>query len=200
MEERDLLDRLDIKKIGENTYEVRDLETGEILDKNDPRLDLVIDEYEKIIEINEANKKAVKKAQGKVDLSETHYTAWKKKSHFIKIYRTEMREYKRQVKLSPSSGLILLYLQDYIEYGTNKIAKANGVNLNNSDIERLTGLSTKTISSSLKELEEKLFIKRIGVGSAREIYFNPHLACPGNEVEIRTVDILFKDYKAITSY
>ncbi len=200
MEERNLLDYIEIKKTGKNTYEAHDIETGEILDKNDTRLDLAIDEYEKLIKINKANKKAMKKVQGKIDLSETHYLNWKKKSNFIKIYRTEMREYKKQVKLSPSSGLLLLYLQDYIQYGTNKITNPNGLNLSNADIEGLTGLSTKTVSSSLKELDNKLFIKRVGIGSAREIYFNPYLACPGNEVRIETVDILFKDYKPITSY
>lgn len=200
MEERNILDDLEIKRTGKNTYEAHDKETGEILDKNDPRLDLAIKEYEKLIEINKVNKKAVKKVQGKIDLSETHHLGWKKKSHFIKIYRTEMREYKKEVKLSPSSGLLLFYLQDYIQYSTNKITKPNGVNLSNADIENLTGLSTKTVSNSLKELDDKLFIKRVGIGSAREIYFNPYLACSGNEIEDRTIDILFKDYKPLTAY
>lgn len=199
MVERDLLDKLEIKKTGKNTYEVRDLETGEILGKDNPRLDLAIDEYEKIIKFNKANKKAVKKVQGKVDLSETHHLDWKKKSHFIKIYRTEIREYKKQVRLSENASAILFYLQDYIEYKTNKVLNSNGEGFSNSDIHELTGVSERSIGRSLKELEDKWFIKRLGRTNQREIYVNPYLYCAGNIVSKDTIK-LFSGYSSNTQY
>ena len=199
MEERISLDELDVVKTGKNTYEVFDLTTGEILHSNDAKLDIAIDIQNKIDSNNKAKKKNIRKFQGKIDLSETHHLNWKKKSHFIKIYRTEMREYKKITRLSANSGLVLFYLQDYTEYGTNKVVKSKGGNFSNLDISHLTGLGIRVIGSSLKELEEKLFIKRIGSSHQREIYINPYLMCPGNEVEKTTAE-LFDNYKPITPY
>lgn len=193
------LDNIDIIKKSDNTYTIYEKSTGEIIDPNDARLDYIIKDGKKQNNLNKAKIKAINKSRGIIDITETHYINWKKQSNFIKVYRTEMREYKSKIKLSPSAGLLIFYLQDYIEYGTNKIIKSNGLNLSNSDIKKLTGLSTRTISSSLKELEDKLFIKRVGIGSARKIYFNPHLACSGNEIEKNTPDILFKDYKNVSN-
>lgn len=200
MEERKLLDCIEIKREGENTYEAYDLDTGEILNKNDPRLDLAIDEYEKLIETNKANKKAVKKVQGKIDLSENHHLDWKKKSYFIKTYRTEMREYKKQMKLSSNASLVLFHLQDYIEFGTNRVIRDKGLGFNNSEIAEITGVSVRSINTALKELEEKVFIIRKGNTHSREIYINPFLMCAGNVIEKDVVNQFKEVYTPLTSY
>ena len=124
---------------------------------------------------------------------------WKNDSWFIKIYRTEMREYKKNVKLSPSAALLLFYLQDYIEYKTNRIANKKGKTFTNKDLSQLVDISENPIVGALNELEEKHFIKRVGKRRAREIYFNPYLACAGNEISKDTLD-MFNGYVSITLY
>ena len=124
---------------------------------------------------------------------------WKNDSWFIKIYRTEMREYKKNVKLSPSAALLLFYLQDYIEYKTNRIANKNGKTFTNKDLSQLVDISKNPIIDALNELEEKHFIKRVGKRRAREIYFNPYLVCAGNEISKDTLN-MFKSYVSLTPY
>lgn len=200
MREKDIcLDDIEVIRNLDNTYTVCHESTGEILDKTDERMDLAIKNQKKIDRLNKAKKKGIRKAQGKIDLSETHHLDWKKKSHFIKIYRTEMREYKKQVKLSPNASILLLYLQDYIEYGSNKVLNTNLENFSNSDISNLTGIGVRTIGNALKELEDMLFIKRLGNSHQREIFVNPYLYCSGNIVLKETAK-LFDNYKPITPY
>lgn len=110
-----------------------------------------------------------------------------------------MREYKKNVKLSPSAALLLFYLQDYIEYKTNRVANKKGKTFTNKELSKLIDISENPIIGALNELEEKFFIKRIGNRRAREIYFNPYLACAGNEISKDTLD-MFKDYASITPY
>lgn len=124
---------------------------------------------------------------------------WKNDSWFIKIYRTEMREYKNNIKLSPSAALLLFYLQDYIEYKTNRISNKKGKPFTNKELSKLANISENPIISALNELEEKYFIKRIGNRRAREIYFNPYLACAGNEINKDTLN-MFKDYVSLTPF
>lgn len=197
MEERNIyLDDIEVIRNPDDTYIVCDKNTGEILDKNDSRLDIAVKNQKRIDNKNKAKKKGISKLQGKEDLSETHYTKWKSKSHFIKIYRTEMREYLKVVKLSPNAGLLLLHIQPYIEFKSNRICNKSGENLSNEDIEALTGLTKKRLNSALKELEDNLFIIRVGKSQQRIIYFNPYLLCAGNVVSKEVVD-LFKSYKPI---
>lgn len=130
-----------------------------------------------------------------------YYYNWKNKSWFIKIYRTEMREYLKKAKLSSNAGLLLSHIQLYIEYGTNRIVNKDNKTFTNKELQKLTGLNKKNLNKALNELEKKLFIARKGKTKSREIYFNPYLICAGNEVEKDTIK-LFKlaGYKPITSY
>ncbi len=177
------LDDIEVRKIDKNTYEAYNLNTGEILDGTDTRISIAIENQKKKDQINKVKKKGLNKVQGKVDFSEIYSFNWKTKSHFIKLYRKDSREFKQNNKLSTNAGLILLYLQDYIEYGTNKVAKPNGESFTNKEIEELVSLSSNTVTNALKELEDKNYIKRMGNKRAREIYFNPILASAGNEIE-----------------
>lgn len=201
MKERNVfLDDIEVFRQPDGTYIAVEKENGEILDKDDPRLDIAIENQKKIDELNKAKKKGIGKVQGKIDLSETHFTSWKKKSYFIKSYRTEMREYKKTIKLSANAGTVLFYLQDYIEFGSNKIVKEKGVGFSNLDISNLTGLSARAVGRSLKELEENSFIIRDGNTHDRIIYFNPFLMCAGNVVEIDVVERFKEIYNPLTPY
>ena len=175
--------------------------TGEIIDDK-TTIEKAIEDHDKQVKYDKAKKKEFNKKLGKVYKEDTHHFGWKsgKKVQFIKIYRTEMREYKKSIKLSSNAGLLLFYIQDYIEFETNRIAKPDGSTFTNKELQALTGLSDKPLRNALNELEDLFFIKRVGQGKAREIYFNPYLMCSGVAILKEVVDVLFKDYKPCTAY
>lgn len=163
-------------------------------------------DIEKILSIlredKEYNRSVEKQLRKDFDLPteiEKYQHNWKDGSWFIKIYRTEMREYKKSIKLSPSAGLLLVYLQDYIEYKTNRLVNKKGKTFTNKELSNLLGISENPMLNALNELEEKYFIKRVGSRRSREIYFNPYLACSGNEISKETLD-MFQNYIALTPY
>lgn len=185
-------------KIDMKNNRVFDITTGEIFkDKADIRkiLDKASDDKKE----DNAKTKQIRKMFDMQEKKDIYHLDFKKNSHFIKIYRTELREYMQTIKLSPNAGLFLICLQSYVEYQTNRIAKPNGESFNNDELQEITGLSDKTLKNTLNELEQKLFIKRVGQRQAREIYFNPYLICAGNEIEKNTLN-LFHKYEPITSY
>lgn len=193
----DLIDFSDIE-INMRTDTICVKSTGEIIENKDDVREILQD-YSKTKAINNAKEKEIRRIAGLQEKKDYMWLDWKKNSHFIKVYRTELREYMKTVKLSPNAGLFLFYIQSYIEFQTNRIAKTNGESFTNKELEELTGLTTRIIKYTLDELEEKHFIKRKGNGKARELYFNPYLICAGNEVLKSTLD-LFKDYKSITPF
>lgn len=181
---------------------VVDMTTGEIIEDNKV-ISKAIDGYEKQERRDKAKKKELKRKIGKVDKKETHDMNWKSgnKVQFIKIYRTEKREYLKLIELSPHAGLFLYCMETYIEMETNRIAKPDKGNFTNKELEELTGLSRDKLKDVLNELEEKLFIVRTGQRQSREIYYNPYLSCAGNEILLSTIK-LFDDagYRAITPF
>lgn len=191
--------RLDSRfEFNEHRKELIDTVTGEIYtEKRDVERILCQLKAEK--QINKSIEYRMRETWGLETELQKYQLNWKEDSHFIKIYRTEMRGHKNNTKLSNSAGLLLLYIQDYIEYKTNKICKPNKESFTNKELQDLTGLGRDTIITSLNELEEALFIIRVGKGKAREIYFNPYLASAGNEVAKETLD-LFRKYISTTHY
>lgn len=187
-------------KINKQNKELIDLETGELFTNKD-EIEELLKTLKKDKEVNRSVEKTIRNTWGLQTRTDKYYLNWKQGSWFIKIYRTEIREYLETIKLSPHAGLLLIYLQHYIEYGTNKIIKANGANFTNKELQKITGIGRDKLKDSLNELEKKLFIIRRGNGSAREIFFNPYLMCSGNEV-LKDVVKLFDNagYKPITSY
>lgn len=176
------------------------IETGEIYDsKSTTQIIYMLDEKKKKDKILKAKEKELKEIIGIEDKKDTFQFNWKENSNFIKVYRTEKREYFKTIKMSASSGLVISYIMDYIEYETNRIAKTEKSTFTNKELEELTGLSDKTLKNALNELEELLIIARTGQRQSREIYFNPYLACSGNEILKTTIE-LFKDYRPITAY
>lgn len=150
-------------------------------------------------EFNRSMEKTIRETWGLKTGSELYEYNWKRDSWFVKIYRTEMREYKERTHLSPSAGLVLVYMLDYIEYQSNRITKKNGKSFTNKELIELVKISENTLVGALNELEEKHFIKRVGNRRAREIYFNPYLATSGIEVEKKTIG-MFEGYVRTTSF
>ena len=187
-------------KLDKQNKELIDTETGEIHTDKD-KIQELLEILKKDKEFNRNMEKTIRNTWGLQTKADKYHLNWKQNSWFIKIYRTEIREYLEIVKLSPHAGLLLVYIQHYIEYGTNRITKTNGTNFTNKELQEVTGISRDKLKDSLNELEKKLFIIRKGNGSAREIFFNPYLICSGNEV-LKNVVALFDNagYKPITPY
>lgn len=130
---------------------------------------------------------------------ELYQQKWKEDSWFIKIYRTERRKSLKQAKLSVNASALLLHMEGYLEYKTNRVATKSGKKLSNKDLQNLVGLSPVTLKKALNELEEKLIIKRVGKSQEREIYINPYLMCAGNQVS-KEVEKMFSEYDPLTPY
>lgn len=175
-----------------------DVEDGVIYTEAE-EIDQLLEKIKNDKEFNRSMEKAIRDTWGLKTGLEIYQQNWKDNSWFIKIYRTEMREYKKQVQLSSSAGLVLFYMQDYIEYKTNRIANKRGKSFTNKELLTLIKISENTLIDVLNELEEKHFIKRIGNRRAREIYFNPYLATAGNIIDKEVIK-MFDAYKAITPF
>ena len=174
-----------------------DMSTGEVHKTQDEIKTI----FEALLKDKEFNRDMERQLRQDFELPtelEEYQQNWKRDSWFIKVYRTEMRKHKQNTRLSASAGLLLTYLQDYIEYKTNRISHKDK-SFTNKELATLTGLSENPIVNSLNELEEKHFIKRVGIRRAREIYFNPYLACSGNEVSKSTLE-LFANYIKLSPY
>lgn len=178
--------------------ELIDMETGQIF-KDESEIKLLLENFKDDKEFNRHMEKAIRETWGLKTALELYQQKWKDDSWFIKIYRTEMREYKKVTQLTPSAGLLLFYIQDYIEYKTNRIVNKKHKTFTNKELAKLVDLSEKTVIKALNELEEKKFIKRIGKSRSRQIYFNPYLASAGNEMDKILLN-MFDDYNPITAY
>lgn len=134
-------------------------------------------------------------------LSENHI-GWKTggKTLFIKLYRTERREMLKDLNLSVNASALMLHLEGYIEFPTNRIAKPDKSDFTNQELMAMTKLGNVQLQNALKELEEKKVIKRTGKGKAREIYFNPFVSSAGNDMRKTTIKLFDKDYTPYTPY
>lgn len=130
---------------------------------------------------------------------EPYQKNWKEKSWFIKIYRTERREFFKQNKLSVNASALLLHIEGYTQYKTNRLAGKQGKDLSNKELQDISGLSPVQLKKALNELEDLHIIKRVGNRQARKIYINPYIISAGNEVLLSTKE-LFKEYKPLTPY
>ncbi len=175
-----------------------DTETGQIYSEKE-EIYKVLEQIKNDKQYNRTMEKAIREIWGLKTELEQYHLNWKSDSWFIKIYRTEMREYLKEISLSSYAGLVLFYIQNHIEYKTNRVVNKNNKSFTNKELIKLTKISENTLIDVLNELEEKLFIKKVGKRRAREIYFNPYLATAGNEVDKEVVK-MFDDYKPITPY
>lgn len=185
-------------RLNSHKRELIDMHTGEIHTEEED-IKKLLSQLKKDKEFNRSMEKAIRDTWELKTALELYQQKWKDDSWFIKIYRTEMREYKKLVKLSSSAGLLLFYIQDYIEYKTNRIVNKNSKSFTNKELAELAGISENTLIKALNELEDKQFIKRVGNKRAREFYFNPFLATSGNEVD-KDIIKMFKNYEPITPF
>ena len=185
-------------KVNEATGEFLDLETGQVCTEEDEIMSLIKDLKEDKDLINSAIKIIRDKLGLKTEL-ELYQMKWKSDSWFIKIYRTERREFFKKVKLSVNATSLLFHMEGYLEFKTNRVATKEGKRFSNKDLQEMVGLSPTTLKNALNELEEKLIIKRVGESQKRQIYINPYLMCAGNKMS-KDIEKLFSDYKPSTAY
>ncbi len=175
-------------------------DTGEVFTE-DEEVQSLLSTLKKDKAINRSVEKTIRDTWGIKTELDLYYKGWKNNSLFIKIYRTERREYLQKIKLSPNASKMLLYIEGYIEFKTNRLTSEEGGKLTNNVLKSITGLSDVSIKNALNELEKNLIIKRVGVSNSREIYINPYLMCAGDVVLKETIE-LFEDagYQPITSF
>lgn len=106
-----------------------------------------------------------------------------------KVFTVALREELKKSNLKIGSMSLLCFLQCFIEPYTNKLTKPNGKNFANIELAKGIGVSIKSLESYVKELADKNFIKRVGHGQSREIYFNPNIATAGGEVQQEIYDM-----------
>lgn len=121
---------------------------------------------------------------------------WKPEDTYVKIYPKAMSEVAK--KLNGSEMLIVMKLMDYISYKSGLLKKANGYPITLKDIEKMTGLSNKTVVKSMINLVKKKVYFRGRTGIAEndpyQFYANPYIFFKGRFINQTLID-MFKDYR-----
>ena len=185
-------------RLNRQTKELVDLHTGEI-HKDEDEIVLLLKGLKSDKEFNRSMEKAIRDTFGLKTELELYQLKWKSDSWFIKIYRTERREFLKAANLSVNATALLFHIEGYLEYKTNRVANKDGKRFTNKDLQKMVGISPSTLKNALNELEEKFIIKRVGESQQRQIYINPYLMCAGNEMS-KDIEKLFTEYKPLTPY
>lgn len=173
-----------------------DISTGEIITRS---------EHDKIIQINlegfkckilaEANQTALNEFGIENTQKLTNSRNRKKKSNntrekydngeFNIVYRNRI-EGILKMKLNSNEKLVYYVLRDFIQYPTNFVIIADSLPTT-KQLEKVIGLSEKSIISALKGLENKNLIKRKQVGHKKAIAVNPEYYASGKDLDIDTL-------------
>lgn len=90
------------------------------------------------------------------------------------------------MKLSSNEKLVYYILRDFVQYPTNFVVIADTLPTT-KQLEKLVGLSEKSIIGALKSLEDKKIIKRKQVGHKKAIVINPDYYASGKDLEVDTL-------------
>lgn len=112
--------------------------------------------------------------------------------HFVKADSTEGVLILKE--LSSNERSLMFLLQFYVAYETCLICYPNGTALSLNDIVKLSGFSRPTVSKTLANLTEKLFIYREKSSSGYSYYMNPWIVSKGKVNELSLIN-MFKDYE-----
>lgn len=196
------------KRVREYVYEIEkdfqeiqggsfvDLRTGEIITKSehDKIIQLKLENFKckMLSETNQTifnefgientqaltNKKTSKKKQ--VKTRDRHDNG-----EFNIVYRNKVEEILK-MKLSSNEKLVYYILRDFVQYPTNFVVIADTLPTT-KQLEKLVGLSEKSIIGALKSLEDKKIIKRKQVGHKKAIVVNPDYYASGKDLEVDTL-------------
>lgn len=184
--------------LNKETRELTDLQTGEIYTNSEE----VKEWYKRRSDEKQMDRDLERDIMTTFDIKtelELYQQKWKNDSWFIKVYRTERREFLKRTKLTVNASALLFQMEGYLEFKTNRVASKTGKRFTNKDLQAMVGISPATLKNALNELEEKLIIKRVGDSQSREIYINPYLMCAGNKMS-KDIEELFNDYSPLTPY
>ena len=101
------------------------------------------------------------------------------------VYRKKIEEV-LVMKLSSNEKLVYYILRDFVQYPTNYVVIADTLPTT-KQLEKVVGLSEKSIITALKGLEEKKLIKRKQVGHKKAVVMNPEYYASGKDLEIDTL-------------
>ena len=175
-----------------------DIGTGEIITKS---------EHDKIIQVHlegfkcrvlsEANQTALNEFGIENTQKLTNTRNKKKKSNntrekydngeFNIVYRNRI-EGILKMKLNSNEKLVYYVLRDFVQYPSNFVVMANSLPTT-KQLEKVIGLSEKSIISALKGLENKNLIKRKQVGHRKAIAVNPEYYASGKDLDIDTLSM-----------
>lgn len=123
---------------------------------------------------NKVNKKKQSKTRDRLDNGE-----------FNIVYRKKVTEV-ITMKLTNNEKLVYYILRDFVQYPTNFVVIADALPTT-KQLEKLVGLSEKSIITALKSLEVKRLIKRKQIGHKKAIVMNPEYYASGKDLEIDTL-------------
>lgn len=175
-----------------------DIGTGEIITKS---------EHDKIIQVHlegfkcrvlsEANQTALNEFGIENTQKLTNTRNKKKKSNntrekydngeFNIVYRNRI-EGILKMKLNSNEKLVYYVLRDFVQYPSNFVVMANSLPTT-KQLEKVIGLSEKSVISALKGLEDKNLIKRKQVGHRKAIAVNPEYYASGKDLDIDTLSM-----------
>ena len=113
---------------------------------------------------------------------------WKSKSHFIKIYNSELVDVIKYYELDSYELSSILLLMPYVEYETNLIANG-GVALRKKDIMKILDYSENKTDEILSSLVQKKLLAKTKVGRVVIFHMNPHLVFRGRYLSPETESI-----------
>lgn len=166
--------------------------TGEIFEANEDNVKLLVELKQKEDRVRKARELEMKRSAGIGGLADEYNREWMKEHHFIQTYRVINEKISRELDISKDEAMLLYIFESRIEFKTNRVTLHNGEGITNNDIRELANMGRDKVEKTLKSLEDKRFIKRVGHTSAREIYYNPYLKSAGNVMSKEVIKLFEK--------
>lgn len=123
----------------------------------------------------------------------TSMITWGEDWSFTKLFTEYFRV--ADDKLSSGSVAIMFAIAPYVAYGSNILCKRGRVTepLTPMDIEKITGISRKSIGKYIEELMDSQMITKDSEG---RFIANPYVYCKGGKIDKSLME-MFKDYNSV---
>jgi len=109
-------------------------------------------------------------------------TNWKAKEHFTKTFDEEIKYCKEKYEITRTEISFLKEIGEFLLWQVNMLVDDDGNPLNQTNLAKLMGISTRTIRNSMKILEEKKCI--FSIPYDKDVYYlvNPYLLYKGGKI------------------
>lgn len=121
----------------------------------------------------------------------TAMITWGEDWSFTKLFTEYFRV--ADGKISSGSVAVMFAIAPYVAYGSNVLCKRGRIteHLNNTDIQKITGVSKNSIAKYIGELLDNKILARDDNG---RYVANPYVYCKGGKVD-KALVLMFKDYE-----